>query len=67
MPRSYVPDAGDVVSLDFTPQAGREQGRHQPALVLSPAAYTTHLRVVWGAASNFSKCAFAKSGCFNFR
>ena len=39
MPRPYVPDAGDVVWLDFTPQAGREQGGHRPALVLSPAAY----------------------------
>ena len=39
MPRPYVPDAGDIVWLDFTPQAGREQGGHRPALVLSPAAY----------------------------
>jgi hypothetical protein len=27
---------------------------------------TNHLRVVWEAALNFSKWAFAKSGCFNF-
>ncbi len=39
MPRPYVPDAGDIVWLDFAPQAGREQGGHRPALVLSPAAY----------------------------
>ena len=39
MRQQYVPDAGDVVWLDFTPQAGREQGGHRPALVLSPAAY----------------------------
>lgn len=38
MPR-YVPDAGDVVWLNFTPQAGHEQAGHRPALVLSPAAY----------------------------
>jgi mRNA interferase MazF len=35
----YVPDAGDIVWLRFSPQAGREQAGHRPALVLSPAAY----------------------------
>jgi mRNA interferase MazF len=35
----YVPDAGDIVWLDFDPQAGREQAGHRPALVLSPARY----------------------------
>lgn len=39
MARRYVPDAGDVVWLNFTPQAGHEQAGHRPALVLSPAAY----------------------------
>ena len=34
-----VPDAGDIVWLEFDPQAGREQAGHRPALVLSPAAY----------------------------
>ena len=33
----------------------------------SQVQFPTYLRVVWGAAWNFSKCAFAKSGCFNFR
>ena len=39
MPHSYVPEAGDIVWLNFTPQAGREQAGHRPALVLSPASY----------------------------
>jgi len=39
MPRRYVPDAGDIVWLNFTPQAGHEQAGHRPALVLSPASY----------------------------
>jgi mRNA interferase MazF len=30
-----VPDAGDVVWLDFDPQSGHEQAGHRPALVLS--------------------------------
>src|ERR1700694_5306108 len=35
----YVPNAGDIVWLNFTPQVGHEQAGHRPALVLSPAAY----------------------------
>jgi mRNA interferase MazF len=37
--RSYVPDAADVVWLEFDPQAGHEQAGRQPALVVSPARY----------------------------
>lgn len=37
--RAYVPDVGDVVWLQFDPQAGHEQAGHRPALVLSPALY----------------------------
>jgi len=37
--RRYVPDAGDVVWLQFDPQAGHEQAGHRPALVISPAKY----------------------------
>ena len=39
MSASYVPDAGDIVWLQFDPQAGHEQAGHRPALVLSPARY----------------------------
>ena len=39
MAKSFVPEAGDIVWLNFTPQAGHEQAGHRPALVLSPAAY----------------------------
>lgn len=35
----YVPDAGDIVWLRFSPQAGHEQSGHRPALVISPAGY----------------------------
>ena len=37
--KAYVPEAGDIVWLEFDPQAGHEQAGHRPALVLSPAAY----------------------------
>lgn len=35
----WAPDAGDIVWLQFNPQAGHEQAGHRPALVLSPLAY----------------------------
>ncbi len=35
----YVPDAGDIVWLQFDPQAGHEQAGHRPAVVLSPSSY----------------------------
>jgi mRNA interferase MazF len=37
--RGYVPDAGDIVSLQFDPQAGHEQAGHRPAVVISPSSY----------------------------
>lgn len=39
MVRRYIPEAGDIVWLDFNPQAGHEQAGHRPALVLSPSSY----------------------------
>ena len=38
MPR-YVPGRGDVIWLNFDPQAGHEQAGKRPAIVLSPEAY----------------------------
>ena len=35
----YVPDRGDLVWLQFDPQAGHEQAGHRPAVVLSPRLY----------------------------
>ena len=39
MVRSYVPERGDVVAINFDPQEGREQSGRRPAIVLSPATY----------------------------
>ncbi len=36
---TYVPDEGDIVWLNFTPQSGHEQAGRRPAVVLSPKAY----------------------------
>ena len=34
----YVPER-DIVWIDFMPQAGHEQTRRRPAVVISPSAY----------------------------
>lgn len=35
----YIPDAGDIVWLEFSPQAGHEQSGRRPALVISDFSY----------------------------
>ena len=36
---AYVPARGDLVWLQFSPQAGHEQAGHRPAVVISPGSY----------------------------
>jgi len=36
---AYVPHRGDVVWINFDPQAGHEQGGRRPGIVLSPRSY----------------------------
>ena len=42
---SYVPDRGDIVWLNFTPQSGHEQMGKRPALTLSPKEYNSKVRL----------------------
>jgi len=35
----YVPNAGDAVWLQFSPQAGHEQAGQRPAVALTQAGY----------------------------
>lgn len=44
--RAYVPEAGDIVWLQFDPQADHEQAGHRPALVLSPAIYNSKAQLM---------------------
>ncbi len=37
--RTYHPDRGDLVEMNFQPAAGREIDKRRPAIVLSPLAY----------------------------
>lgn len=41
----YIPNKGDLIWLNFSPQAGHEQKGSRPALVISPKEYNkkTHL------------------------
>ncbi|HEX8818093.1 MAG TPA: type II toxin-antitoxin system PemK/MazF family toxin [Terriglobales bacterium] len=35
----YVPEAGDIIWLQFDPQTGREQAKRRPALVITDRSY----------------------------
>ena len=35
----YVPQAGEIIWLDFDPHAGREQAKRRPALVITDRIY----------------------------
>ena len=37
--RTYYPDRGDLVEMNFQPASGREIDKRRPAIVLSPVAY----------------------------
>ena len=37
--RTYHPDRGDLIEMNFQPAAGREIDKRRPAVVLSPVAY----------------------------
>ena len=39
MKAAFVPDSGELIWLEFDPQADREQAGRRPALVLSPRIY----------------------------
>ena len=41
MARRFVPDAGDIVWLEISPQAGHEQAGQRPALALSASSYNS--------------------------
>ena len=60
MVSSYVPEAGDIMWLDFDPQTGREQAKRRPALVLTDRAYNraTGLSVVCPLTSKRKPYAF---------
>ena len=42
-----MPDAGDLIWLDFDPQAGREQAGRRPAVVLSPKYFNIRSSVAY--------------------
>ncbi len=51
---AYVPDRGDLVWLNFSPQAGHEQRGKRPAIIISAKAYNqkTNLAVCCPITSN---------------
>lgn len=41
----YIPRRGDIIWINFNPQAGHEQANERPALVLSDKQYNRRLRL----------------------
>ena len=39
----YIPNRGDIVWLNFNPQAGHEQAGKRPAIVISPKQYNARV------------------------
>lgn len=44
---SSAPNVGDIVMVDFNPQAGHEQAGKRPALVLSPKKFNIATGFAW--------------------
>lgn len=44
---SPAPDVGDIVIVDFNPQAGHEQAGKRPALVVSPESFNKVTGFAW--------------------
>ena len=42
----HAPDRGDIVWVDFDPQAGHEQAGRRPALIVSPQSYNKKVGLV---------------------
>jgi mRNA interferase MazF len=40
---NYIPEQGDIVTLNFDPQSGHEQKGRRPALILSNQTFNRHL------------------------
>ncbi len=57
---NQLPDVGDLVWLDFDPQAGREQAGQRPAIVLSSRLYheKSALALVCPITSNINPYSF---------
>lgn len=42
---AYTPKQGDIIMMNFNPQAGHEQGGRRPALVISNASFHHYTRL----------------------
>ena len=42
----HVPDRGDIIRVDFDPQAGHEHAGRRPALIVSPQSYNQKVGLV---------------------
>lgn len=43
--KTYSPERGDIVRIDFDPTRGHEQAKTRPVMVLSPAVFNRQIRL----------------------
>jgi mRNA interferase MazF/mRNA interferase ChpB len=55
----YIPDKGDIVSLNFDPSAGTEIMKYRPALVISRKKFNQHTGFVFVARITSTKRSMA--------
>lgn len=47
MVSDYIPEQGDIVIIEFDPQAGHEQKGRRPALVISNGTFNSRTKLAW--------------------
>lgn len=60
IPQDYIPNRGDVIYINFTPQAGNEQKGWRPVVVVSPYQYhcVSNTAILCPITSNISPWAW---------
>jgi mRNA interferase MazF len=61
--KKYIPQRGDIIWMEFTPQLGHEQSGRRPALVISPKSYNekTNLCIILPITSQVKNYPFEVS------
>jgi mRNA interferase MazF len=58
MVKTYIPEQGDFVILDFDPQSGHEQKGRRPAIIVSNKIFNEHLGLAFACPITNTKRGF---------
>jgi len=54
----YIPEQGDIVTLNFDPQSGHEQKGRRPAIIISNRVFNQHLGLAFACPITSTKKSF---------